>query len=84
MALIAVIFFGYVCTPLVLNSMLNAEKFKGASKLASAYLTFVPINPEVYAQRAFANINLKIIKLLFLILKKLINTVFQIVLTMIF
>lgn len=59
MALIAVIFFGYVCTPLVLNSMLNAEKFKGASKLASAYLTFVPINPEVYAQRAFAKYKLE-------------------------
>ena len=59
MALIAVIFFGYVCTPLVLNSMLIAEKFKGASKLASAYLTFVPINPEVYAQRAFAKYKLE-------------------------
>lgn len=59
MALIALIFFGYVCTPLILNSMLDAGKYKGASNLASAYLRFVPINPEVYAQRAYAKYKLE-------------------------
>lgn len=59
MLLIAFIFCAYVCTPMIINSLINLGKYKGASKLASAYLTFVPVNADVYASRGYAKYMLK-------------------------
>lgn len=59
MLLIAVIFFAYVFTPLIITSLVNLEKYNAASKVASAYLKFVPVSADVYADRAYAMFKLK-------------------------
>lgn len=59
LALLILIFFAYVLTPLMITSLNNNNKFNSALRLANGYLTFMPVAPEVYAQRAFAKFNLK-------------------------
>ena len=58
-AVMILIFFSYILTPLVINSLNNNDKFKSVLKLSNTYLTFMPVAPEVYAQRAYAKFNLK-------------------------
>lgn len=52
--LIAVLFLGYVVTPLTVTNLNISKKYKSAENLANMYLKVVPIAPEVYAQRAYA------------------------------
>lgn len=59
LALLAVIFFLYIFTPFVINGFNNRGKYPSAVKLSNTYLTFMPIAPEVYAQRAYAKYNMK-------------------------
>ncbi len=59
LALIIVIFCLYAFVPTLVEKFNIAKKYNAALKLADAYLTFVPISPEVYANRAFAKFNLK-------------------------
>ena len=59
LALLAVIFFLYIFTPFVINGFNNKGKYPSALKLSNTYLTFMPIAPEVYAQRAYAKYNMK-------------------------
>lgn len=59
LALMILIFFSYILTPLIINSLNNNGKFNSALKLANTYLTFMPVAPEVYVQRAYAKFNLK-------------------------
>lgn len=59
MLLVIAIFVGYVVTPLYVNNLNTAKKYKYAVSLANAYLKIVPISPNVYAQRAYAKFKLK-------------------------
>lgn len=52
--LIAILFLGYVVTPLTVTNLNISKKYKSAENLANMYLKVVPIAPEVYAQRAYA------------------------------
>ena len=57
--ILAVLFIGYVCTPFIISGLNNSEKYKQAANLAGIYLKFVPIAPEAYAQKAYAEFKLK-------------------------
>lgn len=59
LVLLILIFFSYVLTPLMINSLNNNKKFNSALRLANGYLTFMPVASNVYAQRAYAKFNLK-------------------------
>ncbi len=59
LVLMAVIFFLYLFTPFAINSLNNNGKYPSAVKLSNTYLTFMPIAPEIYAQRAYAKYNMK-------------------------
>ena len=59
LALLIFIFFSYILTPLMIDFFNGNNKFNAALRLANSYLTFMPVAPEVYAQRAYAKFNLK-------------------------
>lgn len=59
LALMVVIFFLYIFTPFAINGFNNNGKFSSAVNLSNTYLMFMPIAPEVYAQRAYAKYNMK-------------------------
>ncbi len=59
MLLVIAIFLGYIITPLYITNFNIAKKYKSAVNLANVYLKFVPISPNVYAQRAYAKFELK-------------------------
>ena len=58
-AILLIIFCLYIITPFVITSYNNKGKFDAAIKLSNSYLMFMPVAPEIYAQRAFAKYNLK-------------------------
>lgn len=57
--LLAVLFIGYITVPFVISGLNNSQKYQQAVKLSGLYLKFVPISPEVYVQKAYAEFNLK-------------------------
>lgn len=57
--ILAVLFLGYVFTPFLISRFNNSKQYKLADGLAGIYLKLVPIAPEVYADRAYAQFNLK-------------------------
>ena len=57
--LILLVFFSFILTPFVINYFNNNKEFNSALKLSNSYLTFMPIVPDVYVQRAYAKFNLK-------------------------
>ena len=59
LALMVILFVLYAFTPPVVESLLLNEKYKAALNVSNAYITFVPIDPQVYAQRAYAKFKLK-------------------------
>lgn len=59
MLLVIAIFVGYVVTPLYIDNFNITKKYKSTVSLANVYLKFVPISPNVYAQRAYAKFKLK-------------------------
>lgn len=59
LGLIILIFFLYILTPFIITSLNRSDKYKSALNLANTYLTFMPVAPEVYAQRAYAKFKLK-------------------------
>ena len=58
-SLVIMLFLGYVVTPIYINDFNIAKKYKAAVGLANVYLTFIPVSPNVYAQRAYAKFQLK-------------------------
>ncbi len=58
-AVLTVIFCGYVLTPFIIKNLSNAKKFNDVIKISDIYLTLVPIASDIYAQRAYAEYNLK-------------------------
>lgn len=59
LALIILLFFSYILTPFIITSLNRSDKYKSALNFANVYLTFMPVAPDVYAQRAYAKFNLK-------------------------
>lgn len=59
LALMVLIFCSYIITPFVIKAFIDNEKFIMAENIANTYLTFVPVSPEVYAQRAYTKFKLK-------------------------
>lgn len=59
LALIILVFFAYLVTPLIINSFNSAKNYNSALKLSNKYLTLMPVAPDVYAQRAYAKFKLK-------------------------
>ena len=59
MLLVIAIFLGYIVTPLYITNFNITKKYKSAVNLSNIYLKFVPISPNVYAQRAYAKFELK-------------------------
>lgn len=59
LAILVLIFFLYIFTPFLINSFNSKEKYQMAITSSNTYLTFMPVAPEVYAQRAFAKFHLK-------------------------
>lgn len=57
--ILAILFLGYIITPFVISGLNNSQKYAQAESLAGIYLKLVPIAPEVYAQKAYAEFNLK-------------------------
>ena len=57
--ILAVLFFGYIFTPFIISGLNNSKQYNLASNLAGVYLKFVPIAPEVYVDKAYAEFNLK-------------------------
>ena len=62
LVLMILIFFSYILIPLIINSLNHNDKFNSVLKLSNTYLYFMPVSPEVYAQRAYAKFNLKLYK----------------------
>lgn len=59
LGILIVIFCLYAFIPVVVEKLNLNKNYKAALSLSNAYLTFVPVSPEVYANRAFAKFNLK-------------------------
>ena len=57
--ILAILFLGYVFTPFIISGLNGSKQYKMADNLAAVYLKLVPIAPEVYADRAYAEFNLK-------------------------
>lgn len=57
--ILAILFIGYIVTPLIISGFNNSGHYKLAKNLAGVYLTFVPVAPEVYADKAYSEYNLK-------------------------
>ena len=56
--LLAIIFLGYVLTPLTIQNMNRSEKYNSVIRLSNIYLKIVPIASNVYPQRAYAKLKL--------------------------
>ena len=56
---IIIIFCLYAFIPALIGSFNYNKKYNLALHISNAYLTFVPISPEVYADRAYAKFQLK-------------------------
>ena len=54
-----VIFCLYAFVPVLIGNFNLNKKYEQAVTLSNIYLTFVPISPEVYADRAYAKLQLK-------------------------
>lgn len=52
-------FLYYAFMPIVIDSFVTAGKYKTAVAASNIYLKFIPIIPDVYAQRAYSNFMLK-------------------------
>lgn len=57
--ILAFLFVGYVFTPFIISGLNHSKQYNLASNLAGVYLKFVPIAPEVYVDKAYAEFNLK-------------------------
>ena len=57
--ILVIIFSLYAFIPYIIKSLNINQKYDGVLKLTNAYLAFVPVAPDVYAQRAYAKFNLK-------------------------
>lgn len=58
-ALIILLFLSYILTPFIITALNRSDKYKSALNLANTYLTFMPVAPDVYVQRAYAKFKLK-------------------------
>ena len=58
MAVMMIAFLYYALMPMIIDSQVSAEKYEKAVKSANVYSKFVPISPDVYAQRAYAEFKL--------------------------
>lgn len=58
MALVMGAFLYFVFTPIVVGNFVTAGKYQAVLKTANLYTKLVPIFPDVYAQRAYANFKL--------------------------
>lgn len=56
--LLAIIFLGYVLTPLTIQHLNRSEKYNSVIRLSNIYLKIVPIASNVYPQRAYAKLKL--------------------------
>ena len=56
--LLAIIFLGYVLTPLTIQNLNRSEKYNSVIRLSNIYLKIVPIASNVYPQRAYAKLKL--------------------------
>lgn len=59
LAVMVLIFVFYAFTPSLISVSISSGKYKAALSFSNAYLKLVPINPDVYVKRAFANFKLK-------------------------
>lgn len=59
LALIIIIFCLYAFIPTLIGTLNMHKKYDFADKISNVYLKFVPISPEVYADRAYAKSQLK-------------------------
>lgn len=59
MILVLIIFIIYAFTPMYIDSLNMKDKFNKAIKISNIYIMFVPINSDVYAQKAYANYRLE-------------------------
>ncbi len=58
MAVMMIAFLYYALMPMVIDNQVSAEKYDKAVKSADVYSKFIPISPDVYAQRAYAKFKL--------------------------
>lgn len=56
---ILLIFLAYAITPYIIIDKIDNDKYSSALKLSLNYLKFVPINPEIYALKAYSQYKLK-------------------------
>lgn len=59
LAVIIFIFVSSVFTPLWLENLIANKNYKTALNISNAYLKFIPVNAQVYSQKAFAEFKLK-------------------------
>lgn len=57
--ILAVLFISYIFIPFIITGLNNSKQYKFASNLAGVYLKLVPIAPEVYADKAYAEFSIK-------------------------
>ena len=56
---IILLFMLYIFTPFLISGFNSAGKYTFAENLSNIYLKFVPINPDIYGQKGYAEYNLK-------------------------
>ncbi len=58
-ALLIIAFCYYLLTPMFIEALIANKKFTFGLKCANLYSKIIPINPEIYEQKAIAKFNLK-------------------------
>lgn len=59
LAAIMFIFVVSVFTPFLIDGLVSGKNYKAALNISNVYLKFVPVNSQVYAQKAFTEFKLK-------------------------